>query len=115
MLHIANNSLAVIESIIESPLVDQYVIGITKDSIARRQAYKREGFDFYVTIDFSLSADKALKSEEELFKACIQNKQSILYKKYHHKKRDGTYYPSKGGSADSDSYDIYIAYWSPEA
>lgn len=100
-----------IKAIIKSPVVDQYLIGITSDSKKRKNSYKKEGFDCFAIIDTGLTKKDAISEEKRLFEMLTENKNEITYKKYHHEKREGNYQPSTGGKDDHENYDIYISWW----
>jgi len=102
-------------SIVASPLIDQYKIGITKNSCRRRSQYISVGFEHYVIIDTNLSASSAIKKEQDVFKILTKesNKNSNLYKKYNHNTRDTCTPKSLGGHKPNldDKYDLYISWW----
>ena len=100
-----------LETIVNSPKVSQYLVGLTKNSKDRRSSYGREGFDGYAVIDFSLTAEQALALEKELFLFCTSNKSSQLYKKYHKNKRDKSYHPSLGSTDPESEYHVYLAWF----
>ncbi|NQZ90954.1 MAG: hypothetical protein HRT97_01275 [Moritella sp.] len=104
------NNKEMIKSIIESSTLDQYLVGITKDSVVRRRSYLKEGFDGYVVIDFNLTQKSALDHEEELFNTLTADKTRSPYKKYHNEKRDGSYKRATGGIPEGEKYDLYIAW-----
>lgn len=94
--------------LISSPLVDQYLVGITSNVESRRASYKSIGFPFFFILDVGLEKASAISLEKELFNLLVCDKASATYNKYHHEKRDGKYHPSTGGK-NSDVYFVYIA------
>jgi len=104
--------LAIIKTIIKSPDIREYKIGITKDSPRRRSEYIAVGYDHYVIIETRLPASGALELEEDLFKLLTTDRRSLTYRKYRKMRRDGSNRRSLGGSPPkaSDRYDVYIAW-----
>lgn len=99
-----------IKSLIASPLIAQYLVGITANPVARRRRYFQDGFDCFFILDMALDKPKALSMELELFDALINDPRT--YRKYHAEKRDGTHRPSVGGR-DAASYVVYIVAFAP--
>ena len=99
--------LKTIETIARSPLVDQFLIGLSSWDAARKSdLYNRIGFEHFITI--------AVAVEKELFNRCTKgDKRSALYAKYHHKKRCGAYHPSLGGRHHNDNTPmiVYMTWW----
>ncbi|MGE0116277.1 MAG: hypothetical protein AB7T07_15505 [Steroidobacteraceae bacterium] len=89
------------ETIVRSPLVHEFLIGLSSWSATRKaSSYYRMGFEHFVTIAAPLTPRNALKLERYLFKRCTQgDRRSPLYQKYHHEKRDGPYRASLGGQS----------------
>lgn len=104
--------LAIIKTIIKSPDIREYKIGITKNSRRRRGEYFTVGYDHYVIIETRLSPSSALQLEEDLFNRLTTNHRFMSYRKYRKKHRDGFNRRSLGGSHHdgSDKYDIYVAW-----
>ena len=71
--------LAIIKTIIKSPDIHEYKVGITKDSRRRRGEYLTVGYDHYVIIETRLPASSALQLEESLFNLLTINRRSITY------------------------------------
>lgn len=102
--------LEAIETIIQSPTIERYLVGITKDFQKRRRDYWKSGFDSLVILEQKLDSIKALALEEWLFKACTEDKMSALYSRYHPEKRDSSYKKSLGGSKEEVEYVLYLAW-----
>ncbi len=100
-----------IMAFISSPLVDQYLVGITCNVESRRNSYKSIGFPFLFVLEVGLNKADAVSLERDIFNLSVSTKSSATYIKYHHEKRDGKYHASIGGK-DSDSYFVYIAAFS---
>lgn len=83
-------------SIISSPLVSWYNIGITCNTDARRKSYRGIGFDHFAIIEFGLSAQKALGFEKNLHEILLLDKRMASYKKYRNN-ANGSHKPSLGG------------------
>ena len=110
--------LATIDAIARSPMVEQYLIGVTSDSVSRSAQYTRIGYDHYVVLSLKLSAPRALELERYLFDSATSSKRSSLYRKYHHDKREGRHHSTLGRNrvvGNRKRYDVYIAWWSPSA
>ena len=109
--------VSTINAIIQSPLVEQYKMGISMRSPNRRKQYLGVGFEHYVIIDTWLSANEALEKEQETFRLLTKDvdQRSLLYRKYDHKSRDTNTPQSLGGHKPEpeEKYDLYIAWWSP--
>lgn len=98
-----------IEIVISSPLVDQYLVGITSNAENRRRSYIAEKFSIFIMLDVNLKMNDALEIEKNLFDILVKGKKtSLFYKKYHKAKRDGHYHRSTGGRQEI-SYSLYLA------
>lgn len=109
----ANELAVIVETIIRSPLISRYNVGITLNSQARRRGYLGVGFDHYVVLDFGLSCARALARERELFELLTGNTKGVSYRKYRETVRDASYRASTGGIGmqHDRKYDIYLAWW----
>jgi hypothetical protein len=93
-----------------------YVIGYTSGPIAKRaDAYRRVGFDGLVSLADGLTSDEALWLEQHLFRACVANRKSKQYERYHEAKRDLSYRRSDGGrrskvDPNSRLHSVYVAW-----
>lgn len=106
--------LATINTLVASPHVDQYLVGVTRDSRWKAGSYFRIEFEHYVSVAFCLRPRDALELERTLFTQLTSDKRSVSYRKYHHEKRDKRYYPSLGGkvlASAPDRYDVYVTWW----
>ncbi len=103
-----------ISTIVKSPMLEKYNIGLTMNSNKRRGQYKN--FDptwpHFVILKSGLSAKMALKMERDLFNLATKNKRTALYKKYRADRRDSPYKPGLGGLSveNENKYDVYIAW-----
>lgn len=102
----ADEHIPQIKALIASPLIKQYLIGITSKSTVRRKSYLSVGFPFYYVLETGLSKEEALAIEKELFNKLITDR--VTYKKYHVEKRNKPYRPSTGGKS-GDYYEVYVA------
>lgn len=106
--------LATLETIIRSPMLETYNIGITVNSKRRKSQYKNftPTWPHFVVLESGLSDIKALKLEKELFDYLTSDKKSIFYKKYRADSRDNEHVNSRGGLKQGNDrlYDIYIAW-----
>ena len=91
-----------VQAFIDSPKVEQFLVGITANEKNRRYAYKKKNFKYFILLDTNMSKEDALKFEEDLFTKFKDNK------KYHSDKKKSSYKPSTGG-VDHDCYSLYIA------
>jgi hypothetical protein len=109
----ATELAVIVNTVIRSPVIKKYNVGITVDSPARRSGYLGVGFDHYIVLDFKLSCLAALQKEKELFELLTKDKRSIAYRKYRDGIRDAMHRPSTGGiGIDHDrKYDLYLAWW----
>jgi hypothetical protein len=94
--------------VIFSPLVDQYLVGITSNAENRRRSYIAEQFSSFIILDINLKMNDALEIEKNLFNILVNDKASLFYKKYHKDKRDDHYHRSTGGRQEI-SYSLYLA------
>lgn len=111
------NILLAIDTLVRSPVVDYYLIGITRNVKVRRASYnsKAIGCKLFYILETDLDADSAIEMEERLFTEVTSNKQRLLYKKYNNLKRDSSHRVSFGGRKGEDSnYSVYIAVWVKE-
>lgn len=110
----AEDLLTTIETIVRSPLLDGYNVGITVDSKRRKAQYKNwdPTWPHFLIIQKGLSAGAALSIERELQDLIKKNKKLALYRKYRSDTRRKPHTPSLGGLAqDNDrSYDLYICW-----
>jgi hypothetical protein len=107
-----------IETVVRSPLLEQYLVGVTYlDAHKKAKSYYKIGFEHFITLASPLRPIYALQLEEEMFKRLTKKKTSVLYRKYHHKKRDGIYHPSLGGKSHKDEpcMLVYMAWWNKSA
>jgi len=107
-----------IETIVRSPLVKSYNIGITVDSRRRRSQYKNfdPSWPHFLIIETGLDASRALNAEREIQEMLKANKRSILFQKYRGDTREKKHSPSLGGikQENSRSYDLYICWGNQE-
>ena len=106
------NLLSIIKTVIKSPDIREYKVGITKNSHRRRGEYFAVGYDHYVIVETRLPTASALQLEEYLFNRLTTDHRSITYRKYRRKHRDGSNRRSIGGvhPKAGDRYDLYIAW-----
>lgn len=106
--------LETVKTIVLSPLVEGYNIGITVDSKRRRSQYKswQPTWPHYVVLEMGLSDSAALNLEKTLQDLIKQEKRTVLYKKYRSDTRDKPHTPSKGGLLTNNGrlYDLYICW-----
>jgi hypothetical protein len=102
-----------IASIVASPLVAGYNIGITSNVKSRRISYRSVGFEHFAIIEFNLSATQALKFEKSLYEILLANKKLAIFRKYRSNAKETAHKPSLGGKKiDEDlKYEVYIAWW----
>jgi len=107
--------LDTIWEICSSIYVKQYLIGFTSRSAkARRQEYRQSEIDHLVIVADKLTQNEALNVENALQQKAVMNKRSILYRKYHYKRRDGRLYMSHGRSKKGSIakvHSVYMAWW----
>lgn len=103
-----------IETVVRSPLLESYNIGITIDSKRRRAQYKNftPTWPHYLILESGLLAHKALEMEREIQESVKSNKRSVLFKKYRGDTRHKPHTPSLGGLARDNEklYDLYISW-----
>ncbi len=63
-----------IEIVISSPLVDQYLVGITSNAENRRRSYIAEKFSIFIMLDVNLKMNDALEIEKNLFDILVKEK-----------------------------------------
>lgn len=103
-----------IETIASSPQLEQYMIGISMHPKRTFTPIEPVGFDHYITIAFRFGSHQIIELNKTIFYECVKDKNSILYKKYHHQKRDRRCYPSLGGlraKETDEKFDLYMAWW----
>ena len=99
-----------IQPLLQSPLIESYLIGITKKPTDRHKSYLREGFPFFYILATELSQQEAIEIERDLFTFLTSDKDSFEFIKYHQEKREKSYKPSTGGVKEStDIYCVYVA------
>ena len=103
---------SVVRTIVHSPLIAEYKIGITKNPLSRRRQYRSVGFDGYVILDTRLTSEEALAAEEELFHRLTGDKRRMLFQKFRHTARSKPHVRSLGGARPSSQvkYDLYLAW-----
>lgn len=107
---------ATLESIVSSPSVEMYNVGITMDADRRRRQYALYStprpWNHLAFLAYGLTLAQAQKLEKSLFEHCKAfDKRSSLYRKYSPVK-EGNYRKSAGGRADNGEqiYSVYIAW-----
>jgi hypothetical protein len=99
-----------INTLISSPLIMHYLVGITSDVVRRKNAYLNEGFPLFFILEDNLCQEDALNIECKIFSMVTEDKDSKLFLKYHPKKRNKRYHRSTGGKISTqNSYVVYIA------
>jgi hypothetical protein len=99
-----------IKAIVASPLVGQYLVGITTNVQNRRSAYERVGFLYFFVLEVGLNRSAAISLERGLFDALTSDPD--LSSKYHAEKRGGSYRASTGGKI-GETYALYVAALAP--
>lgn len=106
--------LETVKTIVLSPLVEKYNIGITVDSKRRRSQYKSwtPTWPHYAVLEMGLGGQDALNLEKALQELKSQDMRSVLYTKYRGDTRDKPHTASQGGLAADNSrlYDLYICW-----
>lgn len=106
--------LETVKTIVLSPLVERYNVGITVNSKRRRSQYKscRPTWPHYVVLEMNLSDSDAINLERSLQELIKSNKRTVLYKKYRSDTRDKPHSPSRGGLSKNNGrqYDLYICW-----
>lgn len=106
-------ALDLVTSIVKSPSIKSYNIGITCNPKVRRAQYLSVGFEHFAVIDFGLNWSQALKLEKALYEGLTRNQQTMIYKKYRKNARNSAHRPSLGGKKPDNTieYYVYIAWW----
>jgi hypothetical protein len=108
-----DEALSLVTSIIKSPAIVGYNIGITCNPRSRRQSYRGVGYKHFSIIDFGLSSKDALKLEKKLYETLTMDMRSLTYRKYRANAKDIAYRPNLGGKPldNEDEYLLYVAWW----
>ena len=106
-------ALALVHSVVISPMVAGYNIGITCNPQSRRQSYRGVGYEHFAIIDFGLSSSEALALEKDLYDKLTSNKLDVSYEKYRQNAKGTAHRPSLGGKSSSNTleYCVYVAWW----
>lgn len=89
--------LRTIGAIVRLPLVGEYKVGVTGNPEKRRREYRGVGFQHYVILTSGLSAEAALRIEEDLYERLRADHRSTTYTKFRLQYRDDRYRSSLGG------------------
>ena len=105
-------------AVAHSKQVEGYVIGFTAQQLwARYSGYRQLGYQHMVILEDKLNRADALFLEGKLQASIKNDKRNLVYRKYHHEKRDKRHYPSAGqATMDPDElyHSVYMAWWDVE-
>lgn len=117
--NLSDAARATIDSIVASPLVSMYNVGITMSPDRRRRQYvlysTPRPWNHMAFLAYGLTLSQAMSLEEDLFTYCTKtDHSSVRYKKYSGVK-EGPYRRSAGGRDDDEQsiYSVYLAWCDP--
>jgi hypothetical protein len=106
----------VVRTLVKSPLLESYRVGITMDAQRRRSQYRNASvpkpWPHMVFLAFGMDRDEAWLMEKAVQDALTKrSKRDVTYLRYDQSVRDDQWVKSAGGKAMGDeSYCLYVAW-----